>query len=217
MINNDRPPLSLPWAITFADMALLLLCFFVMLATLRGTQTKATEQTDIRQTATPTLNNRPGKSELAPTDPARQIGAALSQRFSTDIAEGWLNVTVNGPALQIRFGTADGFDSGSDTLTPRTLRLIDAIGELVTDSETRIVVVGHTDDEPIRTGRFRDNWDLSSARAVSVIRELIGRHGIDPVRLEAKGYADTRPRAPNDSEWNRALNRRIEVEIVWPR
>lgn len=217
MINNDRPLTSLPWAITFADMALLLLCFFVMLATLRGTQTKAIERPDVRQTATPSLTDPPGASELALTDPAREIGAALSRRFSTNIAEGWLNVAVNGPALQIRFGTVDGFDSGSDTLTPRTLRLIDAIGELLTGSEARIVVVGHTDDEPIRTGRFRDNWDLSSARAVSVIRELIGRHGIDPVRLEAKGYADTRPRAPNNSEWNRAVNRRIEVEIIWPR
>jgi chemotaxis protein MotB len=68
---------------------------------------------------------------------------------------------------------------------------------------------------PIRTERFRDNWDLSTARSVSVIRALLSYPGMDPARLEAKGYADTRPLAPNDTDLNRLRNRRIEIEISW--
>ncbi len=88
---------------------------------------------------------------------------------------------------------------------------------LVDRGDARITVAGHTDDLPISNGRFRDNWDLSSARAASVIRELVIRHGIDPARLEAKGHADTRPLTRNGSAKDRARNRRIEIEIAWQR
>jgi len=93
--------------------------------------------------------------------------------------------------------------------------LIDTLAYALREGDARVIVAGHTDDLPISTERFRDNWDLSSARAVSVIRELINRHGVDPSRLEAKGYADTRPLVANDSIANRARNRRIEIEITW--
>ncbi len=199
MIKEERATLSLPWAITFADMALLLLCFFIMLTTMRSNTVTA-----------------PAQSAAAAQSSAELAAAELSRRFSSEIAEGWLRVNAQNSILNIRFGTGDAFDSGSDEITPRTVQLLDAIGETLATNDARIVVVGHTDDQPISTGRFRDNWDLSSARAVSVIRELIQRHGIAPTRLEAKGYADTRPQAPNDSEWNRSLNRRIEIEIIWP-
>jgi chemotaxis protein MotB len=79
------------------------------------------------------------------------------------------------------------------------------------------VIGGHTDNVPIRTVKYRDNWDLSAARAVSVVRELVTGRKFDPSRIEAQGFADTKPVAANDSAANRALNRRIEIEIQMPK
>jgi chemotaxis protein MotB len=95
------------------------------------------------------------------------------------------------------------------------MNVIDKVGTLASLRGARIVIGGHTDDRPIRTPRYRDNWDLSAARAIAVVRELVARRGIDPRRIEAQGFADTRPVAPNDSDGNRALNRRIEIEVRW--
>src|SRR5690625_5512884 len=77
----------------------------------------------------------------------------------------------------------------------------------------RIQVQGHTDSLPIRTGRFRSNWDLSSARAVSVAHELMRGGYLDEHRFQVTGLADTRPLAPNDTADGRARNRRVEVVI----
>ena len=76
-----------------------------------------------------------------------------------------------------------------------------------------IRVEGHTDDVPMRGGKFPSNWHLSAARAQSVVRLLMER-GVDPRRLQNVGYAETRPRAANDTPENRGVNRRIEIKIV---
>ena len=203
MTRRSTAAPSVPWAITFADMALLLLCFFVMLS--------AISPKSVASGDTPTLAKQPDNAARNASDAA----TLLRNEFAFEIDQGWLIVDQTGSTLHLRFGTADAFDLGSDTLTPLTLSLIDTLGNSLRDGHTRVVVAGHTDDLPIRTQRFRDNWDLSSARAVSVIRELVNRHGVDPTRLEAKGYADTRPLVANDSTESRMRNRRIEIEITW--
>ena len=200
MTRRSAAAPSVPWTITFADMALLLLCFFVMLSALSPKTVETTKA--------------PAE---APQTPAAAINAAtmLRNQFAFEIEQGWLVVNQTDSTLLLRFGAGDAFDLGSDHLTPLTRALIDTLAHTLQDGDARMIVAGHTDDLPISTERFRDNWDLSSARAVSVIRELINRHSVDPNRLEAKGYADTRPLVVNDSPANRARNRRIEIEITW--
>ena len=72
---------------------------------------------------------------------------------------------------------------------------------------------GHTDNTPI-SGRYPSNWELSTARATTVLRELIEGHGISPARLQAAGYADERPVASNDTPEGRAANRRVELVVL---
>jgi len=205
MTGRSVPAVTLPWTITFADMALLLLCFFIMLS---GASPDATSTAPTIAPAAPTQTARSAA-------PAADAAALLRARFAPGIEEGWLVVDHAGPRVHLRFGTGDGFDLGSDHPTARTMALIDTLAEALRDDDAHITVAGHTDDLPISNGRFRDNWDLSAARAVSVIRELVTRHGFDPGRLEAKGYADTRPLNANLSATDRAHNRRIEIEIAW--
>ena len=178
MTSRIRTAPSVPWAITFADMALLLLCFFIMLSSHRVTQ-------DV-------VSNVPVEAQV-PSSATKATAALLRERFAAEIDHGWLTVEENGSSLMLRFGMAGGFDRGSDSLTPLTFSLIDTLARTLGDRNARVVVSGHTDDMPISTERFRDNWDLSTARSVSVIRALLTYPGMGPARLEAKGYADTRP------------------------
>jgi chemotaxis protein MotB len=115
---------------------------------------------------------------------------------------------------QLRLEVGDGilFASGTAALGPGGQALIEELVTAIGDELVKISVEGHTDDMPIKTPQFPSNWELSSIRATTVARELIAR-GIPQQRIRVTGYADTRPRAPNDSAANRALNRRVSFVI----
>ncbi len=147
----------------------------------------------------------------------RSVDAAMEQlasALSPEIGEGRVAVEKRDGALIVSIGEGGAFPLGDATLTPEALSIIEKIGAASVSADSRIVVSGHTDSLPIiRSSRYRDNWDLSAARAVSVVRELTLRRGIDPARIEAIGYADTRPIASNASDTARTRNRRIEIEF----
>jgi chemotaxis protein MotB len=91
---------------------------------------------------------------------------------------------------------------------------LDKIGRLVKASDRRLIIEGHTDNEPIHTARYPTNWELSASRATKIVRYLSQRQGVDESRLTAVAYADKKPVAPNDTDAHRARNRRIEILIV---
>jgi chemotaxis protein MotB len=78
----------------------------------------------------------------------------------------------------------------------------------------RIAVEGHTDSHPISSSQYPSNWELSTARASTVVRYLGGRYGIKSSRLSASGYADQHPAATNSTEQGRQRNRRVEIVLV---
>ncbi|MBS0001887.1 MAG: OmpA family protein [Thioalkalivibrio sp.] len=115
---------------------------------------------------------------------------------------------------QLRLEVGDGilFDSGTADLGHSGTALIEELVTALQDERLKISLEGHTDDVPISTPQFPSNWELSSIRATTVARELIA-HGIPQERIRVTGHADTRPRAPNDSDVNRALNRRVSLVL----
>jgi chemotaxis protein MotB len=104
------------------------------------------------------------------------------------------------------------FESGSADMKTQSTTLLEKLVEMLKRHPGRIAIEGHTDDRPIATTRYPSNWELSAARASMVARYLI-MHGIEADRLQAIGYADTRPRSTNDSEAGRAHNRRVTLMI----
>jgi chemotaxis protein MotB len=105
------------------------------------------------------------------------------------------------------------FDSGQATLQPAGMPLMTEIASLLNvDTQFPIVVEGHTDNVPIASAQFPSNWELSTARAITVTRYLIA-HGVNRNRLAAAGYADTHPVAENATATGRALNRRVEIVV----
>lgn len=93
------------------------------------------------------------------------------------------------------------------------LPAIDRIVEILARAEGGILVSGHTDNQPIFTSQFRSNWDLSTERAVSVVHRLLKDKKIDPKRITAMGFGDSRPLKSNDTPEGRSVNRRVEIAI----
>lgn len=137
----------------------------------------------------------------------------LAQALHEQIVEGQVEVETQGRKIIIRIREKGSFSSGSADLNPRYRDVMHEVSAVLALKPGSVVVQGHSDDIPIRTPRFRSNWELSSARAVSVAHELMRAGDLDPRRFEVSGKADTAPLVPNDSAENRARNRRVEIII----
>lgn len=106
------------------------------------------------------------------------------------------------------------FNTGEAIILPEALPILDQVSELLEEIPNIVRVEGHTDSRPIHTHVYPSNWELSAARASSVIRYFIDVHDLDPERFMAVGFGETRPVAPNDGPENWAKNRRVEIIIL---
>ncbi|WP_339617917.1 flagellar motor protein MotB [uncultured Gilvimarinus sp.] len=143
----------------------------------------------------------------------RADAAELADKLKERIANGELEIETRGRQIIIRIREKGSFESGTATLAPDYYDVIDEIRAVLMLKPGRIEVQGHTDNVPIRSERFRSNWDLSAMRAASVASQLLRGNYLNPRRFEVSGFADTRPLVVNDSSANRARNRRVEIVI----
>jgi chemotaxis protein MotB len=139
--------------------------------------------------------------------------AELAQQLQQEIARDEVEIETRGRTIVLRIREKGSFSSGSAELKPAYRELMARLAGRLAAKPGSLMIRGHTDDVPIATARFRSNWELSSARAVSVAHELLRPGNLDPHRLSITGYADTRPLVPNDSAENRERNRRVELVI----
>lgn len=142
-----------------------------------------------------------------------QDAIELATALSKEIAAGVLEIETAGRRITIRIKEHGNFASGSDTLSAEFKPVLKIIREQLIDIEGRIIVEGHTDDDPINTQRFRSNWALSSARAVSVAHGLFEDPSLSQDRFTITGYAETKPLVSNTTPAGKARNRRVEVTV----
>lgn len=121
-----------------------------------------------------------------------------------------VDVIINEQSVSFRISNELLFPSGQATLSPSGLDVIKRLAAILNKNEYQVSVEGHSDPVPIQTRQFASNWELSSSRATSVLRELV-RDGVAGSRLRAVGYAETRPIESNDTPAGRAANRRVEL------
>lgn len=144
----------------------------------------------------------------------------LSRSLQDEIAKG--NITIQQVRDRLTINMVDRvlFDSGQAQIKPAGLKVLKQVGDVLTKvTDKQIRIEGHTDNVPISTklqDRFKTNWELSTARATTVVRYLIDQGGVDRQLISAVGYAETRPIASNDSEEGRSSNRRIEI-VLYPK
>jgi chemotaxis protein MotB len=125
-----------------------------------------------------------------------------------------VQVEMDERGLVIRFVEGVLFDSGKAEIKKQAMAVLDKIVPVLKQSRRQIRVEGHTDNVPIHTREFPSNWELSTARAVNVVRYFIDKHNFSPYTISAAGYGEYRPVAPNDTDKHRALNRRVDIVIL---
>jgi len=153
------------------------------------------------------------KAQAQAEERAAQFRKLVSQ-FKALTDAGKLQVEIRENRMIVRLGDKILFDPGKTDLKPEGKDALKQVTEVLKTLPNRnFQVAGHTDNVPIKSKRFRSNWDLSTARAVEVTNFMIAA-GMEPKRLSAAGYADQSPVAPNDTPENMAKNRRIEITLV---
>ncbi len=140
-----------------------------------------------------------------------QSAKLISDALGREIKDGSIDVETAGQKIIIRVREKASFSSGRAELKGVFRPILARVAKILKGSEGKIIVAGHTDNIPIYTERFRSNWELSSARAVSVAHEMMLATSIPSNRFLVQGFADTAPMAKNDSAANRAKNRRVEI------
>ncbi|TNZ44942.1 flagellar motor protein MotB [Vibrio parahaemolyticus] len=164
-------------------------------------------------------------NQSAESDMQQQQSEEMSQEMETlmesikkalerEIEQGAIEVENLGQQIVIRMREKGAFPEGSAFLQPKFRPLVRQIAELVKDVPGIVRISGHTDNQRLDSELYRSNWDLSSQRAVSVAQEMKKVRGFSHQRLRVRGMADTEPLVPNDSDENRALNRRVEISIM---
>lgn len=241
------------WIVTFADLATLLLTFFILLLSFAEMDLEKyramANSMAVALGGTPTLSpvpsDMPGGRPLSmiATEPAlpasRQIpelideraegeaptrilagiidlASALIRELETEVASGDLSVNYDQEQVIIRFAEEAAFRSGEAQMKPEMIPVLERVVEVLSFCTGDVLVAGYTDDRPISSGRYRSNWDLSAARAVSVVHELVLNREVPAERVVAAGRAETNPLVANDTPENRARNRRVEIAVRNP-
>ena len=139
-----------------------------------------------------------------------ELKVALKQ----EIGQGLVDVQRLEDRVIVTVGSGGAFRSGSATLTPQAIAIMDQIAQVNAKGSSRINVSGHTDDVPLVFGsQYRDNWDLAAARSASVVQALESTGKIKSGRMQAISFGESKPVADNKTPQGRSKNRRIEIEI----
>lgn len=213
--NHER------WLVSYADFITLLFAFFVtMYSTSSVQEGKFRAVSDSAQGAFNPSHYSAKKLEIGPKFPSTGNSTARIEHVSA-IKEvlkeleknDKINIFQNRRGIVIRITDTALFDSGSAEIRKETIDAVDRLAGVLTSMKENIHVEGHTDNIPINSVQFPSNWELSSARATSIVRHFIP-HGVDPARLTAIGYGEYRPIAGNDTEEGRGKNRRVDIVIL---
>jgi chemotaxis protein MotB len=142
------------------------------------------------------------------------IQKQLQTALAAQIGKHTVSVTPTKEGIVVSLREMGFFDSGSTSLRPEAEPTLTDFVNVIGPRRVRVRIEGHTDNIPIHNTRFASNWELSTSRATEIIKLLITRYGIAPLRLSASGYSEFYPVASNATPEGRATNRRIDLVIL---
>lgn len=151
----------------------------------------------------------------SPEEQAADVENEVAKIIAEEAAEQGVEVEKDGNEVKIRFPSEIAFGSGSANVGAAFGDLLDKLSDVIKKANGDVLVAGHTDNIPLGAGGpYRSNWELSAARATSVVHHFLNYTDIKADRLAVQGYGDSRPLVPNDTPENRARNRRVEITLV---
>lgn len=163
----------------------------------------------------PLRNGKEEERRRQQREKMRDMAKDILDALGPLIKEGKVRVTDGLKGVTVEINASVLFPLGEARLQPAAVKVLRTVAGVLATSEFPITVEGHTDPTPISTPQFPSNWELSGARASSVVRLLVD-FGVAPQRLTATGYGEQRPVASNDNPEGRARNRRVTILIEAP-
>jgi chemotaxis protein MotB len=235
-ISVQHPPSHDRWILSYADFVTLMFALFVAMyavslkdhtsgqrvaesvrnavATGGLTSTMKMFLPETQKQQPPGLNN--SRSDIDPS--LREPFARLNEELKPQITAGAIRLQLDQRGLVISLQEKAFFPSGDDAIYSHAYPSIEQLAKTMAKLSNPIRLEGHTDAVPIHTERFKNNWELSTARSIALLQLLETRFGMDSGRFAVAGYAQTMPIASNDTEEGRARNRRVEIVILgWQR
>ena len=225
-IKKSEDSAGSKWEIVYSGFVLILLCFFIMLSSF-STMEEAKVMQFVKSFVTAvSMMPRGAKFEkglVVLSDSADIIDSKseLAKIFQTleELAyefnlEKEINLVLTREGLVMRMSEHTVFGLGSADIAAEALPLLQKVGAIISKTAYQIRIEGHTDNLPIHTERYPSNWELSTARAVNVLRYFIKNHNVDPRRLAAEGFSEYHPVVANDAAENREKNRRVEIIFI---
>lgn len=222
------------WLVTFGDLVMLLLTFFVLLLSMSSMDSKTLKATFSH------FRGAPGVLELVGAREMMGLGSFITKYQSTDsllvldqeamkkllipshkldknkeaeIKDLYkkINIADDRRGIVLSFQGDILFAPGGAALKKEMFPFLDAIAETIESCSNEILIMGHTDNIPIRNRLYGSNWELSSYRGLSVLEYFLREKELSPSRFSVGGYGASRPLHPNDTPDKRALNRRVEI------
>jgi flagellar motor protein motB len=226
------------WLLPYSDLMTLLLALFIALFAM--SQTDASKVQALAQAFTAAFNmggpsffsgmgpstslssstmmqgeDNANNAYMQENENLHEVQEKLEQYIKENNLQDQVSTELSEEGLMIRLKERALFASGSAALQGQAEQIVPVIAGLLASLPERVTISGHTDNVPIATAQFPSNWELSSSRAVNLMRGLMGAQpSLNPARFSALGYSEYRPIATNDTEEGRAQNRRVEVFIA---
>jgi chemotaxis protein MotB len=224
------------WLTTFNDLVTLLMVFFVLLFTMSTVDSRKMQEFQYAMQSGLGMLKSGKKVSISvkKTQPIDDMSHIMTQAEGKQKkpGSGWpgdklidqirqlteadpdIEVTHTHQGTRLSFEDQVLFDFGRVAINPAGFAFLDKIADTLGKIPYAVRVEGHTDNVPIQTRRFPTNWELSVARAVNVVKYFAEVSNIDPHRLSAVGYGESRPVVANDTASNRAQNRRVEILLI---
>jgi chemotaxis protein MotB len=234
-VNHER------WLISYADFITLLFAFFVVM--FASSQTDKGKAQQVAEAVRKALEGEHVSSMIAAVlggaadtkgqgnammkgpggavqEPKQQVAEllpslkVLSEELKKEIEAGQIEIRMQPRGLVVSFTQAALFPSGEDVISADAYSGLGKVAAAIVKIPNPVRLEGHTDSMPIKTQRFRSNWELSAARSIALLDILTNLFNVPRERFSIAGYADTAPLESNDTEAGRARNRRVDIVLL---
>lgn len=224
------------WMATFSDLMTLLLTFFILLFSMSSVSDAKFNEASASMTLAFTGQDGilPAETAVVPdskvnqedTEGVKKTGdeippelvemyEKMEQLLQEQGMDTTIGIKVDSEGIYLDIKDSILFSSGSAEIVGSGKDTLDNLAELIQEVENEVIIEGYTDNVPIKSAQYESNWELSTSRAVSVLRYLSEEKSVNPARLSARGYGEHRPIVANDSAKNKAENRRVNIVILY--
>lgn len=236
MKSSDSGGGSPGWMTTFSDLMSLLLTFFILLFSMSSVSDSKFDQASasmslaltgqdglLPEETTVVPNNDGNLEEVEGVETTGEeippelveMYKEMEKELKEQGMEGNISIKIDSEGIYLDIKDSILFTSGSAEIVGSGKETLDNLAELINQVPNEVIIEGYTDNVPMSNAQYASNWELSTSRAVSVLRYLSEEKQVDPTRLSARGYGEYQPIAPNDTAKNRAENRRVNIVILY--